>query len=191
MKVALNKASDNMKNKVYPIDMAQYTYSFRNYDIEPREFYEAVAVEGYPFCIAELEEGEYGLCHKTSANFVSSRILVVDKENDVEEDYWSYEEAINDSDILKNALFIYTTPSHTLEHNKFRIVFLLPDTLTDMDEVVQLNKALNFKFNGDTATVSCVQSFFGNSNSESIYYGNTYDSIDLDEMVRMFDGGGQ
>lgn len=73
MKVALNKTSVEMKNKVKKMGM--YNTCFRNYDIEPREFYETVAVEGYPFCIAKLEEDEYGNCHKKTENFVSCGVI--------------------------------------------------------------------------------------------------------------------
>lgn len=189
MKLALNKTSKKMKNKVYPVDMAQYTYCFRNFSLEPREFYAEVAIDGYPFCIAELIEDEHDFCHKKTENFVSCSVIAVDIDNTDLDKYWSYEEAVNDPFVIKNALFIYTTPSHTEEHNRFRIVFLLPETVTDKEKVIRLNKALSFKFSGDIALTSCVQSYFGSTNRKSIFFGNTFDTVDLEEMVRGFEGG--
>lgn len=189
MIVALNKTSDKMKNKVYPVDMAQYTYSFRNFSLEPREFYAIVAIDGYPFCIAELLEDEHKLCHKKTENFVSCSVIAVDIDNADLGKYWSYDEAVNDPFVNKNALFIYSTPSHTDEHNRFRIVFQLPETVNEKEEVIRLNKALSFKFSGYVAVTSCVQSFFGSTNSKSIFFGNTFDSVDLEEMIRGFEGG--
>jgi hypothetical protein len=75
MKVALNKASVEMKNKVK--NMRMFNTCFKNYEITQEEFYEAVAVEGYLFCIARLEEDEYGNCFKKTENFVSCGVMAL------------------------------------------------------------------------------------------------------------------
>lgn len=187
MIVALNKSSDKMKNKVKPQDMRDFTYCFKNYDISPKEFYQEVAKEGYPFCIAEMVEDQFKYCHKTTENFKSCQIIAVDIDNEDLNNYWSFGDALSDSYLKKNALFIYTTPSHSKNKNRFRIVFQLPSIITDPTEVKKLNTALSQKFNGDTATVSCVQPFFGSINSNSHFFGNTFDKDDLDEMVAQYE----
>jgi hypothetical protein len=85
MIVALNKASVEMKKKVK--NMRMFNTCFKNYEITQKEFYEAVAVEGHPFCIAELVEDENKYCQKTSANFVSCCLIAVDIENTCEDSY--------------------------------------------------------------------------------------------------------
>lgn len=109
MKVALNKASVEMKNKVK--NMRMFNTCFKNYEITQEEFYEAVAVEGYPFCIARLEEDEYGYCHRVKVGFKSCDIIAVDIDNTSEDNNRSYEEAVNDPIVVKYASFIYSTPS--------------------------------------------------------------------------------
>jgi hypothetical protein len=184
MIVAMNKANNKMKNKVRGAkDMFIFNYQFMNYNINPEDFYNAVAVEGYPFCIAQLEEDTFGYCHRHKPGFKSSEVIALDIDNEDPDNYWPYEDALLDPFVIKNALFIYTTPSHTRDKNRLRIVFKLPHTITDPGEVVKLNKALNYKFKGDTATVCCVQSFFGCTKSTSHFFGNTFDKEDLEKMV--------
>lgn len=181
MRVALNKENDEMKNKVKKMHI--FNTCFKNYDIEPREFYEAVAIEGYPFCIAELEEGEYGYCHRVKVGFKSCEVIAVDIDNTCKDNYRSYEEAINDPFVVKNSLLVYTTPSHTKEHNRYRIVFQLPEIVIDKDQVKVMIDALIAKFKGDKQASCYAQAFFGCSNSTSKFFGNTFDNKDLDEMV--------
>lgn len=187
MIVALNKSSKEMKNKVKKGSMFIYTRGFKNYDISPEEFYKEVAIEGYPFCIAEMVEDEFKFCHKITTNFKSCQVIALDIDNENLDNYWSYEDAVNDPFVIKNALFIYTTPSNTQEKNRFRIVFHLPKIHTDSDEVKNFNKSLNFRFDGDTATTCCVQSFFGSANSTSHFFGNTFDKEDLEKMVAEYE----
>ena len=181
MKVALNKVSVEMKNKVK--NMRMFNTCFKNYEITQEEFYEAVAVEGYPFCIARLEEDEDGYCHRVKVGFKSCDIIAVDIDNTCEDNYRPYEEAVNDPFVVKNALCGYTTPSHTEEHNRYRIVFQLPDTVTDKDELKVMIDALIAKFKGDKQASCYAQSFFGCTNSTSKFFGNTFDKDDLEEMV--------
>lgn len=181
MRVALNKENDEMKNKVKKMHI--FNTCFKNYDIEPREFYEAVAIEGYPFCIAELEEGEYGYCHRVKVGFKSCEVIAVDIDNTCKDNYRSYEEAINDPFVVKNSLLVYTTPSHTKEHNRYRIVFQLPETVTDKEQVKVMIDALIAKFKGDKQASCYAQTFFGCTNSTSNFFGNTFDRNDLEEMV--------
>lgn len=187
MIVALNKSGKEMKNKVKKGSMFIYTHGFKNYDISPEEFYKEVAIEGYPFCIAQLEEDTFGYCHRHKPGFKSCDLIALDIDNEDPDNYWPYEDALRDPFVIKNALFIYTTPSHTRDKNRFRLVFELPQTITDPDEVVKFNKALNYKFKGDTATVSCVQSFFGCTKSTSHFFGNTFDKDDLGKMVAEYE----
>ena len=181
MKVALNKASVEMKNKVK--NMRMFNTCFKNYEITQEEFYETVAVEGYPFCIARLEEDEYGYCHRVKVGFKSCDVIAVDIDNTCKDNYRSYEEAVADPFVVKNALCAYTTPSHTKEHNRYRIVFQLPDTVTDKDELKVMIDALIAKFKGDTQASCYAQSFFGCTNSTSKFFGNIFDRNDLEEMV--------
>ena len=75
------------------------------------------------------------------------------------EGYLSYSEILNDEFIKNNASFVYTTPSHTDEWNRFRIFFVLKNPITDKEKHKKLIRILTSYYQADEAATSNTQVF--------------------------------
>jgi P4 family phage/plasmid primase-like protien len=91
---------------------------------------------------------------------------------DLEHGYFSFTNAMEDDFVQNNALLIYTTPSHTEEHHRFRIVFKLPKKISDPVEYAKISEAFITKFNGDKACKNIDRLFYGNQNTNCLELGN-------------------
>lgn len=99
-----------------------------------------------------------------------------------EEGYTTYAEVSENEWIKKYALFVYTTPSHTPEWNKFRIVFLLPNVIDDIPSYKNAVEIFIKKFNADPACKNIDRMFFGSQNCEMVIYDQ---QITEEEMERI------
>lgn len=83
--------------------------------------------------VAHITQG-YPVTHQFSGgrrkkeNFLCTDVLFADIDHGM-----TLEEALDDKFIKAHATFIYTTPSHTHDNHRFRIVFCLDRTLFDAD----------------------------------------------------------
>ena len=118
-----------------------------------------------------------------------AQILAIDIDNDIktyntitkkydkriknmDEGYWTYEEAKSDDFIKENALLIYTTPSHKPDFERFRIVFVIEKQITRPDVYRDSISILIDKFGGDKSCSNIDRLFYGNRNCELEYFGN-------------------
>lgn len=100
-----------------------------------------------------------------------------------EEGYTTYKEVSENEWIKKYALFIYTTPSHTPEWNKFRIVFLLPNVINDIPSYKNAVEIFIKKFNSDTACKNIDRMFFGSQNCEMVIYDQQITEEELERIM--------
>ncbi|HOM05274.1 MAG TPA: VapE family protein [Candidatus Kapabacteria bacterium] len=106
-----------------------------------------------------------------------AELLVVDVDNDIvvdgqkrrknpEEGYTEFDEIKSDAWLKQNLLFAYTTPSHTLQHHKFRLVFTLPKPISNPDEYKTVARAFITHFGGDLSCSNIDRMFYGNTDAE-------------------------
>ena len=173
-KEVINKTRDfNILNK-----------NFRNEDISSKELLDNILL-GYAFCTCQLKENDNGYCDRKNENFVKSSIVAIDIDNSMNSDdkeintkkikvtddeYFSYETALKDEFIKEYASFIYTTCSHTEEWNRFRIVFVLTESIDNEEKYKNLFKELNYQFNGDNSTSASAQIFFGSHKAKYEFF---------------------
>ena len=180
--------NSSVKDKIH--DKNVLNSKFKNEELTSTQLLDHIR-KGHTFCVAALKEGDDTYCHRKTDNFIAGQIVGIDIDNvaenkeklSIEDGYFSYESAIADKELMSKAAFIYTTASHSEEHNRFRIVFVLKNRISDTDKFKQLINILTYKHSGDNATTSIVQCFYGASNCEHEFFRNTLDDAEVDELL--------
>lgn len=126
---------------------------------------------GYAYC-AELNG------RRKADNFVATDILSVDVDGGM-----TLSEALSHPFIQEHASFIYTTCSHTSGAHRFRVIFVLDETLTNADEARAATRSLALKLNGDPKAVDPARMFYGNTDAEIIEIGRSLPSQIVDKLI--------
>lgn len=129
--------------------------------------------QGHPFCPQHKHR-------RLSRNFLAADFLGVDIDHGTRLDA-----ALNDAFVKQYAALVYTTPSHTAEHNRFRIVFALNRTITNADEMRAALRGAIRRFGGDVACKDACRPFYGSKGSNPIILGNVLPDDELDTLIQM------
>jgi len=172
-------------------DHFTYNNRFRNVQTTEKALLDTI-LKGHSFCIAKLLNNGDDYCHRKKENFVSGQLIGIDIDNtngkkgklSDGEGYLSFEDAKNNKELQRTASFIYTTASHSKDHNRFRIIFVLKNSIADRDRFQKLIKHLTSTYSGDKAPTSVVQGFYGSTNAEHEFWGNVLDDHDLNELLK-------
>lgn len=116
---------------------------------------------------------------RTGGNFISAQLLVLDFDKS------NLTEVLEHEYIKSYASAYYTTPSHRLNGNgdKFRVIFLLPEAITDREVYKTCMLKLLEKFpEADQACKDAARSFYGSENCE---YKCWDKEIDLEELEKL------
>jgi hypothetical protein len=96
------------------------------------------------------------------------------------------DEAIEHPFIRQYCALIYTTASHTVEHHKFRLVFRLPEFLSDIDQYEAIVRLLLDQLPHDPACKDGVRVFYGNTAAEfPLVNGEAYLPIEWTEQAEI------
>jgi hypothetical protein len=161
------------------------------------------AVEGNHQVLAEHILSGFALCnsqlkstHKNIDNFLIANTIWLDFDNCTKnskgqiiksEPYVDLYKVVANQQIKDNAYLIYTTPSHTPEWHKFRIIFKLPEEISDANEYKNLiTKFINY-FHSDPAPSSICNAFYGNTNAEIFTFGATIRQDFLQKVLNYTD----
>jgi hypothetical protein len=170
IKVAIN---GHIVNKIEKGDKKGYgmlTRHFENVEVTLHELATSVN-KGHPFCAQHRDT-------RKSENFICSDVVAVDID-----DGMTLAEALNNPFVKQYGGFIYTTPSHTDEHHRFRVVFQTERTITDADEKKAVNRGLIRKLGGDEACKDACRVFYGSKGSEPIMIGNVLSNEQLGHLI--------
>lgn len=129
--------------------------------------------KGYPFTVHH--DGR-----RVARNFTRSNILTVDIDQGMTLDMALAEPFIN-----AHAALIYTTPSHTSEANRFRIVFVLQRMITDAAEMRSAYMGIIRKFGGDEACKDACRIFYGSKGSDPFIIGKSLPNQELDKIIAL------
>ncbi len=113
-------------------------------------------------------------------NFTRSNILAVDIDQGMTLDM-----ALANSFIKEHAALIYTTPSHTSEINRFRIVFVLKRVITVAEEMRAAYRGIIRKFGGDQACQDACRFFYGSKGSNPIIIGKSLPNQELENIIAL------
>ena len=167
MLVAIN---ENIIDKASVEVISKHTGTFQNVDLTPDQF-AAHIKKGHAFCAQH--EG-----WRNTENFTVSGVLAVDIDDGL-----SVQDALDDDFVQDYASFIYTTPRHTKEYPRFRIVFELEVPISDKDRMRDALSGLIIRFGGDEACGDVCHMFYGSTTSEPIILGKKLPDSQVDELV--------
>lgn len=93
------------------------------------------------------------------------------------------EEALQNPLVRDHAAVLYTTVRHRPDAPRYRIVFVLPRTITDAGEMAALLRAIRLRVSGDPKAVDAAHMFFGNRNAEVQVFDRQLPSAALEELI--------
>lgn len=115
---------------------------------------------------------------RKAANFIATDILAVDIDYGL-----TIKEALKNPIVKKYCSVLYTTPSHSLDHHRFRLIFVLPRTITDPNEVKSASIALARRLGGDLSATDAARIFYGSANSNPSVFNNSITDGFLEELI--------
>lgn len=104
---------------------------------------------------------QYKNGHRKGSNFECAGFLAVDFDGGV-----TLFEARDNPFVNAYAAFTYTTASHTDDHHRFRLNFVLEEPITDAQHFADANLALAVQLGADTSIADKARCFFGNTKAE-------------------------
>lgn len=171
-KVAVNKGIVNKADTKDKEQKRILTREFENMELTPGEL-AAFINDGHPFCAQHSGS-------RNGENFVCSDVLAVDIDHGL-----SLDDAMQDQYVQQYASMVYTTPSHTPDKHRFRIVFQLAQTITDPLQMRRAYAGVIRKFGGDGSCHDACRLFYGSKGSNPIVLGNILPSAELDRLMAM------
>lgn len=152
--------------------------SFHNIDIEPKRFMELVQM-GYAYTSQHTK-------YRKEENFLLAQHLGLDM--DTKDERSTLATLSQNPFIAQYALFIHTTPSHTEEAPKARVVFCLDRPIKDSEKYKEVMRALVDKFSSsDSSCKDASRFFYGAKGCSTIWLGNIITLEDVaSELVMPF-----
>jgi len=163
--------SPNFVDKT-PLTESAYQTGFQAIDGTVEDIASIVADDGWAFSYVFYNN------KRQKTNFMSTDILAVDIDKGMRLD-----DALEHPIVKSYASLLYTTPSHTIDDNRFRLVFLLPRTISKSKELVAASKSLTRRLGGDMAATDAARIFFGNKGCQPMFLGNEITTEFLDELI--------
>lgn len=167
MLIAINR---NIIGKASSDDLKKNNGTFEQLDISAAELADFID-QGFAFCAQHKDQW------RKQSNFTAAGFLAVDIDHGL-----MIENAIADNFFQKYASIIYTTPSHTPEAHRFRIVFELEEPISDATEMKLALTGLIARFGGDGSCKDPCRLFFGSSGSRPAVQGKTLPRTVIDAL---------
>lgn len=162
----------DIKNKPTDDTLKLTASGWSNVDITLPDFIASIS-SGFPFTHQFING------YRKGSNFAGTNVLIADIDDGL-----SLNSALDNPFIKHHATLIYTTPSHTEEKNRYRILFHLKREIYDGESYEALYTALMKRVPTDPNARSCAQFFFGNS--EAIFHelGKSLDNELINKLIR-------
>lgn len=139
-------------------------------EVSPRELAKLVGEEGRTVVLAEFKNKS-----RRKENFKRMQVAMLDFDDGV----MTIEDMLEDEFIQEKASFIYKTFSHTDEHQRFRVVFILDRLLITNEEVASAYEYLMGKYpTSDPSTKDSSRFFYGGTEAIEVNYDNILE-VDL------------
>lgn len=173
LKIAINKSIVNKATRKQATDL---TEKWDNAELGAEEFRSAV-LDGNAFCCSQLKSA-----HKATDQFFRANSVWLDFDNKDTGHKTTLDRVINSEKMKQMAFAVYTSPSHTPDQHRFRLVFQLPYDVTDPNEYKSIVKLFINKYGSDPAPSAAAQAFFGNTNAEVYLFGQTVPEGFIDQL---------
>lgn len=168
MKVSINESIIN-KNE----NKANQSQGFKSADLTPQQLSDRIS-QGFAFSY------QFEKSHRRAENFICSDIIAADFDAGM-----TLDEALTNEFFIDNASILYTTASHTPEKHKFRIIFELPRTITDKEEIRAAQQGLTRKFPADRAAVDPARQFYGSRGCQTHLFNKVLSESNLADLIAL------
>lgn len=115
---------------------------------------------------------------RKASNFVASDVLAVDVDGTR-----TIDDALEDPFVQSHATILYTTPSHTAERQRFRLVFALVRTIESARDMKAAYRSLARRLGGDLASTDAARLFYGSRGSNPQLFDKALSTEVLDELI--------
>ena len=143
---------------------------WNNVEFTVDEFVQSIR-SGRPYC-AQVDG------HRDSKHFLGCDVASADVDHGP-----TMEEALQNPLVRDHATILYTTVRHRPDAPRYRIVFVLPRTITDAGEMAALLRAFGLRVSGDPKAIDPAHMFFGNRNAEVRVFDRQLSAAVLDELI--------
>jgi hypothetical protein len=130
----------------------------------------------------EIDAGVAYCCQldgpRRAANFLCSDVISVDIDGTRR-----IEDVMREPIVERYLTIFYTTPSHTPESHRFRLVFALPRTLRSSADMVAASRSLTLRLSGDRAATDAARVFYGSRGSKPKVFDRAIDASFLEELI--------
>jgi len=171
MKIAINKTVINKPQTQQ--EKGRMTFTYENVDLTQAELADQINA-GYAFCAQHKDN------RRKSTNFTGAGFLAVDIDEGM-----TIDEALAHDFVKDYAAILYTTPSHTADFPRFRIVFELATPITSAQAMKDAYKGLIKKFGGDPSCKDACRQFFGSKGSNPRVLGKILPEEVATELVAL------
>jgi hypothetical protein len=129
-------------------------FNWKNIEITYDELFKLITIVGLPIAPALTKDAKG---HKTDANFLSHSVAMVDIDSGM-----TIEELLKDDFYNDFGSGYYTSPSHTEDAHRFRIIFVLETDITSANDMCLLYRWLiNHYTNSDGSCKDASRLFYG------------------------------
>jgi len=169
-KVGINQKIINKPGKIVSTNLAE--------NWQPME----LTLDGF---IGHVRKGHAFSAHyreryRKTANFICSDVVAADVDGGM-----TIAEALEIPFVRDNAAFLYTTPSHTDEHPRFRIVFLLEETIDRSQDWADCLLGLAVKVDSDRSIKDAGRMFYGSRGAEIHKLGKMLPPHEAQALISM------
>ncbi|MBI4299113.1 MAG: AAA family ATPase [Chloroflexi bacterium] len=157
----------------------RFNGDFNTEEHTPESLFEEVAKNGNAFCCALKG-------YRKTENFVSAQTLGLDFDKGAV----SLEALLGDSFIVTYASFIYSTLSHTPEHPRWRVVFVLTEAIANAETYRKAQTAFLAKYGTtDQSIKDPARLLFGSNPTNGVwhYLGNLLPMAEVLELVSEYE----
>lgn len=151
-------------------------------------------LEGHALNAAWLDRDSEGRSSRKNEAFQQAQLILLDIDNSITENdikrkrtesegYVPIERMIYDEVIKQFAFLVYTSPSHTKDWHRYRLVFCLPEPITDRDQYRKILRAFIKRYRSDEACKDPVRAYYGNRNAEIHPFGNVLPQAFVDRVL--------
>ena len=169
LRLSVNSA---LIDKIAPTDKKSWSHGFETHELTIEELAKTVCELGYAF--SYVFEGGV----RKTENFLGADFLAVDVDG-----AQTIEHALKNRWVSKYCSLLYTTASHKPESPRFRLVFVLPKTITDPNELKAASLSLARRCGGDLSATDAARMFYGAMYCRTILLGKKLNQLSVDQLI--------
>lgn len=179
--VQLSLSREVVGKATAPAQHAALNYRLQVETVTLEQLRDHLCRDGYSICCAELKtDPATGYCRgRKNEDYQSASVVLLD----LDDGRHRLDDLQQDPYLQRYAAFVYTTPSHSEEHHRLRIVFALETPITDPQQYKRLVQVLSAAYSGDDAATDAVRLFYGSPSAQVCYWGNFLPDRERDQLL--------